>query len=106
MNYITNLCQTKPLPTLWTEEEIITVAVHTVMIELSYESVQELDPPHKFKSTNDFFLAGLSKYAEAMPIFRSGVDNLDADKIQQAANLIAEGAQLINQATQEVNKVY
>ena len=40
-----------------------------------------------------------------MIIFRSGVDNLDADKIQQSANLIAEGVQLINQATQEVNKV-
>jgi len=70
-----------------------------------FESAQELDPPDKFKSTHDFFLSGLSKYAEAMPIFRSGIDNLDADKIQLAANLIAEGAQLINQATQEVNKV-
>ena len=105
MKYITNLCQTKPLPTLWTEEEIFTAAVHTVMIELSYKSAQELTPPNKFKSTHDFFLSGLSKYAEAMPIFRSGVDNLDADKIQQSANLIAEGVQLINQATQEVNKV-
>ena len=105
MKYITNLCQTKPLPTLWTEEEIFTAAAHTVMIELSYESAQEIDPPDKFKSTHDFFLSGLSKYAEAMPIFRSGVDNLDADKIQQSANLIAEGAQLINQANQEVNKV-
>jgi len=105
MAYITNLCQTKPLPTLWTEEEIFTTAAHTVMIELSYQSAQELDPPDKFKSTHDFFLSGLSKYGEAMPIFRSGVDNLDADKIQQSTNLIAEGAQLINQATQEVNKV-
>jgi|GEM_PF-6845888 len=105
MNYITNLCQTKPLPALWTEEEIFTAAAHTVMIELSYEAAQELDPPDKFKATHGFFLSGLSKYAEAMPIFRSGVDNLDADKIQQAANLIAEGVQLINQATQEVNRV-
>jgi len=105
MKYISNLSQTKPLPVLWTEQEIITAAAHTVMIELSYESAQELDPPDKFKSTHAFLLSGLSKYAEAMPIFRSGVDNLDADKIQQSANLIAEGVQLINQATQEVNKV-
>ena len=101
----TNLCYKKPIPTLWTEEEVFTAAVHTAMIELSYESAQELNPPDKFKSTHDFFLSGLSKYAEAMPIFRSGIDNLDADKIQQSANLLAEGTQLINQATQEVNKV-
>ena len=105
MKYIGNLSQTKPLPTLWTEQEIITAAAHTVMIELSYESAQELNPPNKFKSTHSFFVSGLSKYAKAMPIFRSGVDNLDADKIQQATNLIAEGVQLINQATQELNKL-
>lgn len=105
MRYIGNLCQTKPLPTLWTEEEIFTASAHTIMIELSYETAQGLNPPDKFKTTHSFFLSGLSKFAEAMPIFRSGVDNLDANKIQQATDLITEGTQFINQATQEVNKI-
>jgi hypothetical protein len=103
--YLANIFQTKPISLSWTEQEIIEVAMYTVVIEESYRSAKELIPPEKFQTHYSYFLAGLSKYAEAMPFLRSGIDNLDNDQISQSIELILEGAEFINQATKELNKL-
>lgn len=89
----------------WTEQEIITIALNTVIIEQSYEVAKEITPPERFKSVHSLWLLGISKYAEAMPIMRYGIDNLDANKTKQASELIGKGMAFINQATKELNKL-
>lgn len=105
MEYFGVLFQEKPSILLWTEQEIIKVAMYTVIIEESYKSAKELNPPEKYKSVQSLFLSGLSKYAEAMPILIYGIDHSDADKINQASELLLEGNVFINQTTEEMNKL-
>ena len=40
-----------------------------------------------------------------MPILRYGIDNFDANKINQSTNLLLEGAEFIRQATEELKKI-
>ncbi len=105
MGYFEVLFQEKPSLLLWTDEEIIYVAMYTVIVEQSYETAKELEPPEKYKTFHSLLLSGLSKYAEAMPLLIYGIDHFDADKINQATELVGEGAVFINQATEEMNEL-
>lgn len=105
MGYFGVLFQEKPSFLFWTDEEIIYVAMYTVIVEQSYETVKGLEPPEKFKTAHSFLLSGLSKYAEAMPILIYGIDHYDTDKLNQVSELIIEGAVFVNQATEELNKL-
>lgn len=105
MTYFETLFQAKPSSLLWTEQEIIKVAIYTVIVEESYKSGKELVPPEKYKLVHSLFLSGLSKYAEAMPILRYGIDHFNADKINQSTNLLIEGTEFIKQTTEELNKL-
>lgn len=103
--YIGDLLQAKPNSLLWTEEEIMLLAFSTVVIEESYKQAKELEPPEKFETVYSLWLSALSKYAEAMPILRYGIDHSDADKINQSNDLILEGNKSYKQATEELEKL-
>ena len=102
---ISNLLKEKPLPILWTDEEIVKAAAHTVIIEQSYKDAKGLYAPPRFQKAHSLFLSSLEKYAQAMPLLRSGIDNLNAEEINQATALINEGADLTKQATKELEKL-
>ncbi|XOB41573.1 MAG: hypothetical protein ACKKMS_02535 [Candidatus Nealsonbacteria bacterium] len=100
-NSLGNLVGVKS-PILWTEEEIMLVAFSTVMLEESYTQAKELEPPEKFEAVHSLFLSGLSKYAEAMPLLRDGIDYSNADKINQSTDLLIEGVKFYEQATEKL----
>ncbi|MBE0430052.1 MAG: hypothetical protein IBX61_09325 [Thermoleophilia bacterium] len=94
-----------PLPFLWTDEEVIKLAMHTVIIEGGYDEAQKLNPPEKFKDVHASFIMALDKFAQSMRIFREGVDNLDVEKLEQATALMNEGSAYMNEATAKMAAV-
>ena len=105
LSYISNLVSNKPLPNLWTNEEIIRLAAATVLIESSYTEAQELIVPERFQEMHKVFLSALEKFSTAMPLLRSGIDNMNAYKIEQATVYITEGSTLLQEATEIVNEL-
>jgi hypothetical protein len=96
------LITTKPLPGLWTPQETLLLAANTVIIESAYTEANKLTVPARFQAVHTTWLRGLKKLADAMPLFRQGVDESNANKIEQAATMITEAGKDINQATEQL----
>ena len=100
--------QTKPLPILWTDEEMIKVVAQIVTIQISYKDTGKLQPPKGTEEIQATFLEGMSYYNDAMNNLIKGIDDSDADLINEAANkmetgnkFIKETAKLIEEFTKE-----
>lgn len=94
----------KPSPSQWTEAEINVLAFNTVIIEDVYERARKLTPPSNLQEAHDRWIRGLRLTAEAMPLFREGVDTNDAAKLEQAARMINEGTREFSQASAILTK--
>ncbi len=101
----TDLISHKPLPELWTREEVLQLAGDTIVIEAAYGEASELAAPPRFEAIHQTWLSGLQKMADAMPAFRDGVTDSDADAVEQATGLILEAAGLISDATRQIKSL-
>lgn len=100
--------QAKPLPILWTDGEIIKVAAQIVTIQISYKDAEKLQPPEEIEKIHATFLEGMKYYNDAMDNLTKGIDSLDDDLINKAANQMNKGnksieetAKLIEEFTKE-----
>jgi len=99
LDYLSQLLINKSLPIYWNETELTMAALSSVYIEQSYDKIIKLTPPKELVEMHNLLLSALKKYKQAMPLFRQGVDNLDAQKINQSTTLMIEGASLMEEAT-------
>lgn len=88
----------------WTDEDVIKFAAATIVIENAYSSVNKLTPPSDLRGIHDKLLFGLKQGHDAMPILREGIDEMNADKISQASEVIASGTEPIAEATKMLNE--
>ncbi len=98
--YCSDLLTKKPLgPKYWTQEEIYLFAMHTLVIEMSYDEAKKVEVPTGFESIQREILEGLRKYAQAMPLLREGLDEMNNTKLNMANTLIGEGSNNLNRGT-------
>lgn len=100
--YLGDFLTAKPNPKLWTNEEVIKIAVHTITIQELYPTAEKLEPPDKFRQSHKTILSGLKKYREAMLIFPAAIDNLDVEAIGKATNLMLEGTAIIQEGKKQL----
>jgi soluble cytochrome b562 len=96
--------QTKPLPIFWTDEEIIKVVAQIVTIQMSYEDAEKLQPPKEMEKIHNTFLEGMKYYNDAMDNLIKGIDSLDVDLINKAANKMNKGNKSIEEVTKLIEK--
>jgi len=96
--YIADFSENNLTPGLWDEDEIYDLELYTATIEFAYDDAGILDVPEKYEEFHAVFLQALEKYAEAMPLLRDGIDELDVDMIEEAAEIIEEGNVLLDQS--------
>jgi hypothetical protein len=82
----------------------IRVVVQLLKIQQGYQDFSAIIPPPIFQESYDLTLAGLSDYNDSTYDFANGIDNFDPDLIQKSANEILAGNDLINQATDALNR--
>lgn len=95
------LLSSKPLGT-WSLEDVAEFAANSAMITNSYDQVKTLKAPLRYKEIHDAMLKGLKFYVNMMTLSAVGIDNRDADKIDQANKAFDQGNQYILQATNMV----
>lgn len=98
--YCMGLLTRKPLgPKYWTQEEILTFAMYTVVIERAYDDAKKVEVPSGFEAIQLEILEGLRKYSLAMPLLRQGLDEMNADKLNMANTYIEQGSVNLNRGT-------
>lgn len=96
--------QAKPLPILWTDGEIIKVATQIVTIQISYKDAEKLQPPKEIEKIHATFLEGMKCYNDAMDNLTKGIDSLDVDSINKAANKMNEGNEFIKETAKLIEE--
>lgn len=102
--YMAEFITQKPNFIYWNEAEMLYIAQILVVLQNSYTEASKLIPPKKFETYHKLFLSALKKYSEATPLIAEGIDNFNNTKISKASKLLSEGAKLMEQSTQELNK--
>jgi len=87
---------------LWSDQDVMYVAVETMAIEMYSKQAKELIPPNGLEKTHSLISSAMEKYSKAIPIFRQGVDEIDPDKISLSADLMEEAVVLMWQVTSQL----
>ncbi len=67
--------------------------------------MEAIDVPSRFQNIHDLILSAFRDYSEAFGLAADGCENLDANSIERATDLIYSGAEKIQQATDELNSI-
>lgn len=86
-------------PMLTDDDWIVGVAMAVTMINVGYESLEELDVPAEMQETHNLILWSTRDCYDAMPYLVSGLDNLDADDLDMAISLMTSCAEKMGAAT-------
>jgi len=61
--------------------------------------------PPRFQESHELLIKCADEYIQSRDSFYTGVDNLDADMINQASNHMKRGGDYLNQATSKLNEI-
>lgn len=86
-----------------TTEEIVSLAVNTVILEETYDRALALDPPEELIPIHQKYLEAHRLIKGAMPVLRKGLDEADETLINTATDRITQSSQIMEDATQELN---
>lgn len=92
-------------PTYWTQQDLAQLAYFTVFIEKGYTDAKALEVSPKLENLHTVWVEMLKVHSDAMPLFRAGIDARNAQKVNQANALFAEGQRLQKVVTEEMKKV-
>lgn len=81
------------------------VVVQMALVKTGYVRAKELKPSARFAPTHKEFLEAMRLYDKAMDTFADGVDNQDAGRIEEAAELMQKGAERLAAATAELEEL-
>ena len=70
---------------------------------MSYEDARKLSPPSRLRNFHNLLIEGLSYCNLATGKITKGIDNLDADLIQEAAELIELCGAMVQRASADPN---
>jgi hypothetical protein len=73
--------------------------------KLLIDEGKALQAPGRFATVQAEYVIALDLYSQVFDLFAQGIDDLDAAKIGQAANLIIEGNSHIQAATSEIQRL-
>ena len=72
----------------WTNEDVIELAKHTLVIENSYERVKNIVPPKDLIPVHQEVLHAFELIKNSMPIYRIAIDKNDSKLYDQSMNMI------------------
>ncbi|MDE0070224.1 MAG: hypothetical protein OXO48_10950 [Caldilineaceae bacterium] len=81
----------------------IEVVLSTESLKMSYNDAKKLKPPISLRNFHNLMIEGLSYCNLATGKITKGIDNLDADLIEEAANLIELCGAMVGQAGADPN---
>ena len=89
----------------WTDNDVIEFAAAGVVLGGLYDETDKLIPPEAMVSVHGKILKGLDLYKQSVSLANKGIDNSDAELINQSASLMLEGTEWITKATEETNEI-
>lgn len=89
-------------PELFSDEWIIDVAIQLAILRLAYDDATALDPPQSLAAVHGSYISAITKLNDATFLIAEGIDNIDADSINEAANLMVEATTDINTGTDQI----
>lgn len=89
----------------WSEEEIILIAMHTVILEGLYDRAKKVVLPQKFSLVHQKYLSAFKLFRDAMPIMRTGIDNLNSVLIDKSTNMFLQATTIMEQANVELKNL-
>lgn len=88
---------------LGNEAWTLQVAAQIVIIRGEYEKTANLVPPDSLANVHNKFYLGMSCFNEMTYLLIEGIDNIDADLIEEASIKLDEGSALILEAVDLIN---
>ena len=88
------------------DEWTLDVAVQLAILRAAYDEAVALNPPSSLAHIHSKYIEGLSHIDNATYLIVEGIDNLNADKINQATTELTIGNNLINEATALVSEFF
>lgn len=96
---LTELGELMSNPQMGDDEWRLDVAVQLVTIRALYGEATEIDPPSSMTNIHYKYLQAMKHYATATDLIAEGIDELDANLIDQATTEMNMALQLTNEAT-------
>lgn len=96
---LSRLLSDDPVGVLSGGEVTVEAAVYAGIIQGSYTEAAGLTPPASMKPIHAKWLGAMKDYYDAMDHLAKGVDNMDADEMQVATDLMSSAGQKMNEAT-------
>lgn len=85
----------------WTNEDVIEVAKHTLVIEKSYERVKDITPPKDLIATHQEVLQAFKLFKDSMPIYRTAMDKSDSQLYSQSMGMILTAVDKLSEITEQ-----
>lgn len=82
----------------WTNNDVVELAKHTLVIEKSYKRVKNIVPPKDLIPIHQEVLQAFELFRDSMPIYRTAIDKHDSQLYDQSMNMIIK-------ATNELAKI-
>jgi colicin import membrane protein len=86
-----------------TDDWISAAAFQVATIRFYAEEAEKIIPPEKYQDVHSTYLQGTRKIQESMDWFVEGIDELDMEKLDKATELMIEGGDYIDQASEKLS---
>lgn len=87
------------------EDWIIRTATALALLSVAGEEVRELEPSQRFGVLNDYLLEAAGHFDQVVILLPEGIDELDAEKMNQASEEMLLGQLAIENATAEIQRL-
>jgi len=87
-------------PQIGNDDWTLKVAAQLATIRVLYDEAMEIEPPSSMTDIHYKYVQAMKHYETATHLIAQGIDELDADLINQAVAELETGNQLINEATE------
>jgi hypothetical protein len=72
----------------WTNNDVIEIAKHTLIVEESYKGVKNIMPPKDLITIHQEILQVFKLFKDSMPIYRTALDKSDSQLYSQSMDMI------------------
>ena len=91
-------------PLIGDDEWTLNVAVQLVTIQALYDEAIEINPPSSMTNIHYKYVQAMKHFESATQLIAQGIDELDANLINQATAEMNLGGQLIDEATELIEE--
>lgn len=104
---MSTISQLSDRPTaVWTDDEFrAEIVIAMALIKASNQQAQKLVAPPEYSEVDMEYKAGMALYERSVDKLADGIDNVDADTIYEAVDLIQQGNDKIRSATQLLSEI-